>query len=108
MPWSDRITSARNDLIAAAGKPEPTIPFACADALDIERRIAHMRAIASAYLALMLTLLGDLNDNMPTVDKVPIDDFRDLVSDAFADASGAFRRVADRAAAERAMVRRAS
>jgi hypothetical protein len=108
MPWSDRIASARQDLIAAADKPAPTIPFAHADALDIEHRIAHMGAIASAYLALMLTLLGDLNDNMPSADKVRTDDFRNLVSDAFGDASGAFRRVADRAAADRPMRRRAS
>ena len=108
MPWSDRIASARQELIAAAGKPEPAIAFARADAFDIEHRIAHMGAIASAYLALMLTLLGDLNDNIPTADKVPTDDFRDVVSDAFADASGAFRRVAERAAADRPMVRRTS
>ena len=98
MPWSDHIASARKTLIAAAAIKEPIIRSGRADASDINQRIAHMRGIAGAYLALMTALIGDLNDNIPGTDKVPIRDFQDPVDDAFADASGAFRQTADRMA----------
>jgi hypothetical protein len=96
MVWSDHIVSARKNLIAAATLRECAISGGLANADDIDRRIAHMRGIAGAYLALMTALIGDLNDNVPVTDKVPVKDFQDPVSDAFADASGAFRRAADR------------
>jgi hypothetical protein len=96
MAWSDRIASARKKLIAAAVLKEHAIHGGLANACDIDQRITHMRGIAGAYLALMTALIGDLNDIVPVTDKVPVEDFQDPVSDAFADASGAFRRVADR------------
>jgi hypothetical protein len=103
-----RIALARKSLLIATAKREHVIPGGLADADDIDRRIIHMRDIASAYLALMLALIGDLNDNIPISDKISAADFHDLVSDAFADASGAFRRVADRTIIRRPTMRRAS
>jgi hypothetical protein len=96
MTWSDHIVSARKNLIAAATPREHAIRGGLANADDIDRRIADMSGIAGAYLALMTALIGDLNDNVPVTDKVSVTDFLDPVSDALADASGAFRRAADR------------
>jgi hypothetical protein len=105
---SDLIVSARKTLIAAAAQREHAIRGALADEHDIDQRVTHMRDIASAYLALMMALIGDLNDNVPAGEKVSAKDFRDLVADAFADTSGAFRRAADRMVANRPAMRRAS
>jgi hypothetical protein len=96
MEWSDLIANARNGLITAAARKEHAITDGIANEYDIDRRIAHMRAIARAYLALMMALMGDLNDNVPATERASIEDFRDHVSDAFADTSGAFRCIADR------------
>jgi hypothetical protein len=111
MARSDHIVNARKNLIAAALLKEHAIGGGLANAYDIDRRIAHMRGIAGAYLALMTALIGDLNDNVPGTDKVPVKDFQDAVSDAFGDASAAFRRLADRmvenrTVADRKFVRR--
>jgi hypothetical protein len=108
MVRSDSVAAARKRLLTAAAKHEHTICGGIADAHDIDRRIAHMRDIADAYLALMTALIGDLNDNVPISERVPAVDFGNVVSDAFADTSGAFRRIADRMIAHRPAMRHAS
>ena len=107
MMWTDRIADARKTLVATAARAEHKIRGALADEHDIDQRIAQMRAIACAYLALMTALIDDLNDALPVTDKVPLKDFQDAVSDASEDASGAFRRAADRMISSRPVGRRA-
>jgi hypothetical protein len=108
MEWSDLIANARNGLITAAARKEHAIADGIANEYDIDRRIAHMRAITRAYLALMMALMGNLNDNVPATERVPLEDFRDHLSDAFADTSGAFRCIADRLIVARPTPRHAS